>query len=187
MRRGHASPPSAYRHQTFDLEDFQSQLWDLCNEDYSVKQMQSLLSDTRKLKMSSEDRTCFNICGLIAPFMDSAKALTDSLGNIKQSQLWDLCKEDDSVTQMQSLLSDTRKLKMSSEDWTCINICGLIAPFMVSAKARTDSLGNIKQSIDENRKNLQLLAFTNGKLEQYTRQDNLRIFKFLLVKMGNFV
>ena len=57
---------------------------------------------------------------------------------------------------MQSFLSDTRKLKISSDDRTCINICGLIqAPFMVSAKAQTDSLGNIKQSIDKNRKNLQ--------------------------------
>ena len=67
---------------------------------------------------------------------------------------------------------------MSSEARSCINVCGLIAPFMVSAKALTDSLGNIKQSIDKNRKNLRLLAFANEKLEQYTRRDNLRIFKF---------
>ena len=49
---------------------------------------------------------------------------------------------------------------------------------MVSAKALTDSFGSIKQSIDKNRKNLRLLAFANEKLEQYTRRDNLRIFKF---------
>ena len=116
-RGGHTSPSSASRHQTFDSEDFQTQLWDLCNEDDSINQMQSLLSDTRKLKMSSKDRTC-------------------------------------------------------------INVCGLIAPFMISAKALTDRLGNIKQSIDKNTKNLRLLAFANEKLEQYTRRDNLRIFKF---------
>ena len=95
-----------------------------------------------------------------------------------QSQLWDLCNEDDSINQMQSLLSDTRNLKMSSEDRTCINVCGLIAPFMISAKAITDSLGTIKQSINKNTKNLRLLAFANEKLEQYTRRDNLRILKF---------
>lgn len=95
-----------------------------------------------------------------------------------QTQLWDLCNEDDGITQMQSLLSDAKKLKMTAEDRSCINVCALITPFVISAKALTDSLGNIKESIDKNRKNLRLLAYANKKLDQYTRRDNLRLFNF---------
>ena len=49
---------------------------------------------------------------------------------------------------------------------------------MISAKSLTDSLGNIEESIDKNKKILRLLAYANEKLEQYIRRDNLRLFNF---------
>ena len=49
---------------------------------------------------------------------------------------------------------------------------------MISAKALTDSLGNMKESIDKNKKILRLLAYAIEKLEHYTRRDNLRLFNF---------
>ena len=84
-----------------------------------------------------------------------------------------LCSEEDIISQM-------KKMKMTSEDRACINICGLTAPFMVFAKTLTESLGrsSVKQDIKKNQKNIRLLAYANERLEQYTRRDNLRIFNF---------
>lgn len=55
---------------------------------------------------------------------------------------------------------------------------------MVSAKTVSDSLGNLKDDINKTRKNLRLLAYSQEKLEQYTRRDNLRLFNFPACKDG---
>ena len=44
---------------------------------------------------------------------------------------------------MKTLLSESKKIKMTSEDGVCINVCSLIVPFMVSAKTLTESLGSV--------------------------------------------
>lgn len=95
-----------------------------------------------------------------------------------QTQLWELCEDSENITQMQTLVTDAKKTKLSSEDRTVLNVVGLIAPFMVSARAVADSLGAIKETIDKNKKNIRLLAYAQEKLEQYTRRDNLRLFNF---------
>ena len=79
---------------------------------------------------------------------------------------------------MQTLINDAKKSKLNPEDKTCLNVVGLTAPFMESARAVADSLGNIKENIDKNKKNIRLTAYAHEKLEQYTRKDNLRLFNF---------
>ena len=93
-----------------------------------------------------------------------------------QSNLWELCSEEDNISQMKSLLSNLKN--MTSEDRMCINVCSLIASFMASAKTLTESLGRVKQDIKKNQKNIRLIAYKNEKLEQYTRRDNLGILNF---------
>lgn len=95
-----------------------------------------------------------------------------------QAQLWALCSNGGNVAQMQSLINDAKKTRLSSEDRTLLNVVGLIAPFMVSASALTGSLSSIKQNIDKNKRNIRLLSYAHEKLEQYTRRDNLRLFNF---------
>ena len=75
---GHISPAAP----SFDFEDFKSNLWELCSEEDNISQMKTLLSESKKIKMTSEDGTCINVCSLIAPFMVSAKTLTESLGGV---------------------------------------------------------------------------------------------------------
>ena len=95
-----------------------------------------------------------------------------------QSQLWDMCNDTDNIHQMQNLISEAKKSKMNSDDRTVLNVVGLIAPFMVSARAVADSLGTIKQNIDKNKSNIRVIAYAQERLEQYTRRDNLRLFNF---------
>ena len=90
-----------------------------------------------------------------------------------QTQLWELCEDSENITQMQTLVTDAKKTKLSSEDRTVLNVVGLITPFMVSARAVADSLGAIKETIDKNKKNIPLLAYAQEKLKQYTRRDNI--------------
>ena len=47
----------------------------------------------------------------------------------------------DNIGQMQILISDAKKAKITSEDCTVLSVVGLIAPFMVSAREVADSLG----------------------------------------------
>ena len=82
------------------------------------------------------------------------------------------------IHQMQNLISEAKKSKMNSDDRTVLNVVGLIAPFMVSARAVADSLGTIKQNIDKNKSNIRVIAYAQERLEQYTRRDNLRLFNF---------
>ena len=77
---GHISPAAP----SFDFGDFQSNLWELCSEEDNIFQMKTRLSESKKMKMTTEDRTCINDCSLVAPFMVSAKTLTEILGSVKE-------------------------------------------------------------------------------------------------------
>ena len=64
---GHISPAAP----SFDFEDFQSNLWELCSEEDNISKMKTLLSESS-----------INVCSLIGPFMVSAKTQTESLGSV---------------------------------------------------------------------------------------------------------
>ena len=57
-----------------------------------------------------------------------------------------------------------------------MNAVDLITPFVVSVRGVADSQGTIKENIDKNRTNIRLIAYAQEKLEQYMRQNNLRLF-----------
>ena len=82
---------------------------------------------------------------------------------------------------MQSLISDAKKTGLSSEDRAVLNVVSVLAQFMVSASALTDSLASVKKNVTKDQKNLRLLSYAHEKLEQYSRRDNLRLFNFPLM------
>ena len=81
---------------------------------------------------------------------------------------------------MQSLISDAKKTRPSSEHRTVLSVVSLLDLYVVYASALTDSLTSIKQDVDKNQKNLRLLSYAHEKLEQYARMDNLRLYNVSL-------
>ena len=93
-----------------------------------------------------------------------------------QDQLVEL-NASDNVPEMLEMLNETKKGKLSHEDRTVVNIVGLLVPFLISSKV-SESIKKIEVAVEKNSNNVRLLAYSNERLEQYTRRDNLRLFNF---------
>ena len=93
-----------------------------------------------------------------------------------QEQLIEL-KSTDNVNEMIDKINAVKQGKLSNEDRTVVNIVGLLVPFLISSKV-SKSHKKIEVAVEKNANNVRLLAYSNEKLEQYTRRDNLRLFNF---------
>ena len=67
LAAGSSAPVSG--HQNVDFDDLQKQLVELSVQDDGVTAMINLINETKKAKLSAEDRTIINIAGLITPHM----------------------------------------------------------------------------------------------------------------------
>ena len=69
--------------QGFDFDGLQEQLLELSKQENAVMAMLELINDTKKAKLSNEDRTILNIAGIITPFMNANKVTEESVKKLQ--------------------------------------------------------------------------------------------------------